>query len=171
MDSFWVFGYGSLMWNPGFNYEEARLCRLYGYHRSFCIYSTHYRGTKERPGLVLGLKKGGSCQGMAFKIPANNAQETYDYLIEREQVSGVYKEKHLNLYFDNKAHENGLAFVADAFHAQYAGKLGLDDMVSVITNATGNAGKNVDYALNTVSHLQKLGVHDRQLEDLTKKLA
>ncbi|WP_182417781.1 gamma-glutamylcyclotransferase [Bartonella sp. HY038] len=170
MDSFWVFGYGSLMWNPGFVYEEAKLCRLHGYHRSFCIYSTHYRGTVEQPGLVLGLKKGGSCLGLGFKIAEEHAQKTYDYLVEREQVTGVYKEKHLNLYFDDHSHNHGLAFVADPLHEQYAEKLDLQSMADLISKAAGIAGKNADYALNTVERLQKIGIHDRQLTKLAQIL-
>lgn len=170
MQSFWVFGYGSLMWNPGFPYEQARPCRLYGYHRDFCIYSTHYRGTLQQPGLVLGLKRGGSCQGMAFQIACQHAQKSYDYLIERELVSNVYKEKHLKLYFDDNHYENGLAFVADTKHEQYAGRLHCSTMADLIAKASGLAGKNIDYALNTVQHLQTLGVHDHRLETLAKIL-
>ena len=80
----WVFGYGSLMWNPGFAHAEARPARVYGYHRAFCLYSEHYRGTEARPGLVLGLNRGGSCRGRAFRVPAHDADAAMEYLIARE---------------------------------------------------------------------------------------
>src|SRR6185312_6801690 len=91
----WVFGYGSLMWRPGFAYEEAQHARLTGYRRCFCIYSVYHRGTVERPGLVLGLDRGGACEGIAYRVAGPDVAQTVGYLRAREQVNGVYRETHV----------------------------------------------------------------------------
>ena len=120
--SIWVFGYGSLMWRPDFAYVEAAPALLHGYHRAFCIYSVHYRGTRARPGLILGLDRGGSCRGRAFRVAAPDAAGVIDYLDSRELVTNVYIRRNLPIMVGG-ARIRALAYVADPTHAQYAGTL------------------------------------------------
>lgn len=170
MSGFWVFGYGSLMWNPGFPHDEMLLARLYGYHRSLCIYSYHHRGTQENPGLVLGLDRGGSCLGMAFHVKQENAEETLKYLIAREQISGVYIEKNPNIYLADGRKVSALAFVSNTTHEQYAGKIPPERMAAIIAKSAGPSGPNRDYVVNTVELLQKLSIYDHNLEYVVKIL-
>lgn len=170
MHDFWVFGYGSLMWNPGFHHDFMLPARLYGYHRALCIYSNHYRGTVENPGLVLGLDRGGCCDGLAFHIPLSDTQKTYDYLIEREQVNSVYIEKQQPIHLNDGRIVNGLFFVADQTHKQYAKKLDLSEAATIIRQSHGLAGSNRDYVINTAKSLKQIGIHDRYLERLEKFL-
>lgn len=170
MDDFWIFAYGSLMWNPGFSCQNAQLSRLFGYHRSLCIYSHHYRGTPEMPGLILGLKRGGSCRGVAFHVAKDKAQKTYDYLIRREQVNNVYKEKHVDIYLEDGNRVKSLVFIADPGHPQYAGALAPSDIARIVSAASGKTGSNQEYVLNTVRHLRTLDVRDRLLEKIAEKI-
>jgi len=167
-EDFWVFGYGSLMWHPGFPHVEVRPARLRGLHRSFCVYSHRYRGTPQAPGLVLGLDRGGSCHGMVFRVPAGEGQETLDYLFEREMVTGVYHP----LWRRAETREGpltALTFVVDRAHRQYAGALDHDSMVALILQGRGNRGPCLEYLQNTVHHLRALGLKDRGLERLLKE--
>lgn len=161
----WVFGYGSLMWDPGFACAEQRPALLRGYHRRFCIYSHHYRGTPECPGLVLGLDRGGACRGVAFRVPAAQATTVVDYLWRREMISGVYRPKLLPV-----RHADGIvracAFVADRHHAQYCGRLDLARTAALIRHGAGTSGSNIDYLASTVAHLEQLGIKDRALRAL-----
>lgn len=170
MSDFWVFGYGSLMWNPGFLHGETSLARLYGYHRSLCISSYHHRGTKEMPGLVLGLDKGGSCRGMAFHVAKENAKSTLEYLIEREQVSGVYIEKYLDIYLNDGRKVKALTFVCNRFHEQYVGGIDTNSIIKIISQSHGLSGPNRDYVINTVELLKKLSIRDHFLENIVKNL-
>lgn len=166
MGDFWVFGYGSLMWNPGFFYDDVILARIYGYHRSLCIYSVHYRGTVENPGLVLGLDRGGSCYGMGFHVPQKKAEETYHYLVEREQPTGTYHEKWLHLFLEDKRQVKALAFVTNRKHDQYAGILPLEKVAQIVKGADGLSGTNIDYVLNTAKLLRQNNIYDASLEKL-----
>lgn len=170
MDDFWIFGYGSLMWHPGFSYSEKQLACIFGYHRSLCIYSCHYRGTPQQPGLVLGLSRGGSCRGMAFHIPRKEAQQTYDYLVAREQINGVYRQRQVRIYLADGRNVQSLVFVADCRHPQYAGPLACPDMARIVANARGKTGSNLDYVFNTLNHLRELNVRDHGLESLARHL-
>lgn len=170
MDDFWIFAYGSLMWNPGFSCQNAHLSRLFGYHRSLCIYSHHYRGTPERPGLILGLKRGGSCRGVAFHVAKDKARKTYAYLIRREQVNSVYKEKHVDIYLEDGNRVKSLVFIADPEHPQYAGTLAPHNIARIVSAANGKTGSNQEYVLNTVRHLRTLDIRDRLLEKIAEKL-
>lgn len=164
MDDFWVFGYGSLMWNPGFPFEERQQARLYGYRRALCIRSNVYRGTDENPGLVLGLERGGSCHGLAFRVAKANRDPVLDYLRERELVSNVYKERTILVGLADGRRQPALTYVADPQHAQYVGGLGLDEAARIVCHASGQSGPNVDYVFNTVRHLREMGIRDVVLE-------
>ncbi|WP_394691702.1 gamma-glutamylcyclotransferase [Hoeflea sp.] len=170
MDDFWVFGYGSLMWRPGFDHEETRPARLFGYHRALCVRSFVHRGTPERPGLVLGLDRGGSCQGVAFRVRADARDAVVDYLRARELVTHVYLETTRRIRLDSGDHVAALTYVVDRGHQQYAGGLSADDAHLAVRGARGQSGPNEDYVLNTVEHLRTLGIRDHHLETIVGHL-
>lgn len=159
----WVFGYGSLIWRPGFAYIDSALAWVHGYHRSLCIFSHVHRGTPERPGLVLGLDRGGSCQGVAFRVAARDRASTIDYLRERELVTSVYLERTLRLRLADGETVPALAFVVDRRHCQYAGRLPLEDMTRLVSEGVGINGDNPAYVRNTYEHLLRLDIHDAEL--------
>lgn len=167
--SFWVFAYGSLMWRPGFRYLAAVPATLRGYHRAFCIYSHHYRGTPERPGLVLGLARGGSCRGLAYQVDPNQAAAVRAYLDERELVGYAYRPRSLAVATDGGP-VTAYTFVADARHPLFAGDLGVERSAAIIVGAEGVAGLNRDYLINTVRRLEHEGVVDRRLHTLLKRV-
>lgn len=164
----WVFAYGSLMWRPGFRYADAVRASLHGYRRGFCIYSVHYRGSLRRPGLVLGLERGGVCEGIAYRIAPEDEAEALAYIRAREQVSGVYREKivRLSLAGDTQRIVTALTFVAEKRHPSFARALPVARQARVIRGASGSSGTNLDYLINTLMHLRELGIRDRQLERL-----
>lgn len=167
---FWVFGYGSLMWRPGFDSAENIPALLTGFSRSLCIYSHVYRGTPELPGLVLGLNSGGFCHGQAFRVTADNRLPVMNYLREREQISGVYVEKWLTVELADGRDVEALVYVADPLHKQYAGGLSAEDMALLVRRASGQAGPNRDYVANTARHLQAMDIRDERLEAVLKLL-
>jgi cation transport protein ChaC len=156
----WVFGYGSLMWQPGFRYREARIATLYGYHRALCMWSYHYRGTQRRPGLVFGLDAGGSCRGRAFRVAADDRERVVDYLYRRELVSYVYLPRLHRIHPEGARPTRALIFVADRTHEQYAGKLPIETVAAIMAQSAGKTGTARDYLANTVAHLDALGVRD-----------
>lgn len=162
----WVFGYGSLMWRPGFPWEEAVPARITGLHRRFCVYSFHHRGTEARPGLVLGLDKGGICDGVAFRVAAGNARDVLAYLRAREQISGAYRETlcPADLRDGSARAVMALAYVVERAHPQFAPDLPLRTQARIICGAKGGAGVNLEYLFNTVAHLKELGIKERDLE-------
>ncbi len=163
----WVFAYGSLMWRPGFAYQEARRARLTGYSRCFCIYSVHHRGTPERLGLVLGLDRGGVCEGVAYRVAAAHAAETRAYLRGREQVSGVYRETLVPVELEHPpAEAMALAYIVERAHPAYAGRLPLSVQARLIRGGKGISGANLDYLVSTVRHLHELGIREPELERL-----
>ena len=166
----WVFGYGSLIWKPGFDFVESALAWVHGYHRSLCIFSHVHRGTPERPGLVLGLDRGGSCQGVAFRVAARDREATVAYLRERELVTSVYLEKTVRLRFADGFSVPALAFVVDRRHAQYAGRLPLEDMTRLVAEGVGINGDNPAYVRNTFEHLLRLDIHDAELAAVVGQL-
>lgn len=167
---FWVFGYGSLMWRPGFAYEEHRPALLRGWHRELCVYSFHWRGTETAPGLVLGLDAGGSCRGVAFRIAPERVEETRAYLHEREMRGSVYRELTRTVRFADGGAATALTYVADRSHLQYAGGLDRRERLKLVATRAGEGGPNRDYVINTVLHLRNLGVHDEELEWLAGRL-
>lgn len=164
----WVFGYGSLMWRPDFAYAERVPARVDGYHRCFCIRSTYHRGSRQRPGLVLGLDRGLSCMGMAYRIAAEDAGATVQYLRERELIYGVYRESALRAVLAEPSRREvvALAYTAERLHPNYAGSLTLHEQALMIRSARGVSGNNLDYLFNTVRLLQGLGIRERDIERL-----
>jgi cation transport protein ChaC len=171
MDEFWVFGYGSLMWNPGFPHEERVLARLGGYRRSLCVRSYVHRGTEERPGLVLGLDRGGSCKGVAFRVAPSDWQTTVDYLRERELVTSVYLERQVRTTLSDGRTVRALTYVIDRAHPQYAGAVSVDEAARIVAGAVGRSGPNPVYVANTVAHLRELGIRDHWLESVAAAIA
>jgi cation transport protein ChaC len=156
-EEIWVFAYGSLMWNPGFPHLEVRRGRLYGFHRRFCIYSHVYRGTPERPGLVLGLDRGGSCEGLAFRVPAGEADEVLEYLYARELVTEVYIPRWVRIATPD-GEVRAASFVVDRAHEQYTGELELEATAELIRRGVGISGPGIEYLRNTVHHMEALGL-------------
>lgn len=172
MEQFWIFGYGSLMWRPGFDYVRSLTARLHGYHRSLCVYSHVHRGTPEKPGLVLGLDQGGSCLGMAFQISPERWKDTIAYLRGREQVTSVYIEKRKNMILpDGGPRLTAVTYVVDRTHPQYAGALDDDSLERHVRTGHGTSGHCVDYVLNSVAHLRAMAIHDPTLERLAARLS
>jgi cation transport protein ChaC len=165
----WVFGYGSLIWDPGFEFGEARLGQVHGYHRSFCIRSTRYRGTPEQPGVVLGLDRGGSCIGMAFRLRADSRRAAVDALYEREMTGGVYVARHLSVVLDDGRRVQALAFVANRFSASYE-RLSDAQIVERLSSCCGQRGRNREYALRTLHSLAEHGVHCPHLGRVGRRL-
>lgn len=172
MSNLWVFGYGSLMWRPGFVFLRSVPARLEGYHRSLCIYSHVYRGSPDCPGLVLGLDDGGSAMGMAFEVAASKRDEVIAYLREREQVTAVYLERYsqLTLLDGSEQCVEAVTYVADQKHEQYAGKLSMEEQVRFVQQGHGKAGPNIDYVTNTVDHLKEISIADPELFELCDRL-
>ncbi len=168
----WVFGYASLMWNPGFPVAERALATLHGYHRSFCMSSIHHRGTVENPGLVLALdpSEGAQCTGLALRVPEGEEETTVTYLRERELISSAYVERLLPLSLATGARIEALAYVVDTAHEQYVAHLTRDEQAEIIARATGGRGPNTEYLWNTVSHLGELGITDGDLEWLAARV-
>jgi len=183
-EDFWVFAYGSLMWNPGFAFLESHPALVRGYHRAFCVESTHYRGTKERPGLVLGLDRGGACRGRAYKVCRTQGKTVTDYLHEREMLSGIYEPRWLKATLQPTAGSpmevpqaqaspppprivKAAAYVVDRRHEGYR-RLQSEQVAERILQGSGSNGTNVAYLENTVRHLDELGVADCPLHDLLR---
>ena len=161
----WVFAYGSLIWDPGFPFEEARAGLLRGYHRAFCLYSMRYRGTPERPGLVLGLDRGGACRGVAYRIAASRVEAVWSYLWEREMTNQSYHCRLLPIEIEG-ASVRARTFVIDRTHPNYAGKLDTARTAEIICDAVGQRGACYAYLASTVSHLDQLGIPDPRLHAL-----
>ncbi|QPC85677.1 gamma-glutamylcyclotransferase [Mesorhizobium sp. NBSH29] len=164
MGDFWVFGYGSLIWRPGFAHVETKRAHLRGYRRALCVISHVHRGTEKRPGLVMGLDRGGSCVGLAFRVPGDLRGEVLDYLRARELVTHVYLERHLPVRLDDGQVVEALCYTVDRTHPQYAGRLQEGEAAAIISGAVGQSGGNEEYVANTVAHLRALGIRDHWLE-------
>ena len=171
-EDLWVFGYGSLMWRPSFAHLERTQARLIGAHRALCVYSFVHRGTPERPGLVLGLDRGGACRGMAYRVAAAARAETIAYLRAREQVTMVYRECTRRIWLD---HDPGrpvlaLCYMVDRSHPQYAGRLSLDQQLHHVRQGHGHSGANRDYVIATVAAMEALGLREGELHLLAERL-
>jgi len=168
----WVFGYGSLIWRPGFDFVERVPARLIGEHRALCVYSFVHRGTPERPGLVLGLDRGGACRGVAFRIAEKNRAATVAYLRAREQVTSVYREVTRSVWLENEARQRvgALAYVVDRGHVQYAGRLSLAEQLRHVMQGHGQSGANREYVISTVRAIEAEGFRDAPLHQLSLML-
>jgi len=167
----WVFGYGSLLWNPGFEPVDQVTAVLADYHRSFCMLSIHHRGTRETPGLVLALDHapGAQCTGVALKAAPHEAETVLAYLRERELVSAAYIERHVPLRLADGRAVEALAYVIDPHHRQYV-DFPLETQAQMIARATGGRGPNRDYLLNTHAHLHQMGIRDPDMDWLAKRV-
>jgi glutathione-specific gamma-glutamylcyclotransferase len=166
----WVFGYGSLMWNPGFPFAERQPALAHGVHRRLCVYSTRYRGTPEKPGLVVGLLSGGSCHGLAFRVEAKEVATTRAYLTEREQITKIYHEVFRPVRLRDGRTVQALCYVVDQTHHQYSGRLSRDQQLDLVRDSHGGSGPNRDYVCNTAHSLRELGVEDRTLHWMAEQL-
>jgi glutathione-specific gamma-glutamylcyclotransferase len=162
----WVFGYGSLMWRPGFPYLERVAAMLHGRRRAFCIYSVHHRGTPDRKGLVLGLAPGGAVRGIAYRIAEADWLATHAYLMEREQPTETYVEARVVVRLSGGRRIEAVSFLSDTTHPQWAGVLSLERQAELIAGATGHSGRNVDYLADLVGHLREEGIRDASMERL-----
>src|SRR3974390_1936164 len=171
-DDLWVFGYGSLMWRPGFEFIEQVPARLIGEHRALCVYSFDHRGTPEKPGLVLGLDRGGACRGVAFRGVARRRDETVEYLRSREQTTHVYREVMRSVWLENENRDrvSALAYVVDRGQVKYAGRLSLAEQLRLVRQGHGRSGNNRDYVLSTVKSIEAQGFRDPQLHQLALML-
>ena len=166
-----IFAYGSLMWRPDFEYESSVSAIITGYHRRLSIISHHYRGTVERPGLVLGLDDGGSCIGVVYRVSSANWPEVLAYIRKRELVSEAYREvvKTVQLV-DQSDSVEAITYVVNHGHPQFFAPQPIEKTLAIVMQGQGMAGSCVDYILNTVNHLRGLGIHEAELEMLVTHL-
>ena len=171
-EDLWVFGYGSLMWRPDFPYLERVPARLIGLHRALCVYSFVHRGTPEKPGLVLGLDRGGACRGIAYRVAAEDRDRTVAYLRAREQVTSVYIEtwRRVTLSASPSRDVTALVFLVDRSHAQYAGRLDVEHQIRLVRQGHGRSGANLDYVLSTVAEIEAQGCRDSKLHAIAERL-
>jgi glutathione-specific gamma-glutamylcyclotransferase len=169
-EDLWVFGYGSLIWNPILLHEERRLAVLRGWHRRFCLWTPLGRGSPECPGLMLGLDRGGSCRGVAFRIAAAAAAEELELLWRREMVAGSYRPRLLPVA-TSEGRVEAIAFTINPAHPRYAGRLPEGAVVAAVAAAEGVLGPCAEYLFNTVEHLRALGIRDRGLERISAQVA
>ena len=171
-EDLWVFGYGSLIWRPGFDFVERVPARITGLHRSLCVYSWVHRGTQQHPGLVLGLDRGGACRGVVFRVAGENRAAVIAYLRAREQVTHVYREslRGVMLHGTPERRVEALCYIVDRSHPQYAGRLTIDQQLHHIRRAHGQSGPNGEYVLATVAALEALGCRDAELHALAERL-
>ncbi|MGO9742980.1 MAG: gamma-glutamylcyclotransferase [Roseiarcus sp.] len=170
-DEFWVFGYGSLIWNPGFEFAERRGALLFGWTRRLCVWSHVYRGAPEAPGLVFGLDAGGECFGVAYRVEARRREATLDYLRERELVTNVYLEIEAEAELDAGERVRAVTYAADTAHPQYAGLLPRERALEIVRRSRGKSGPNADYLLDTHAEFARLGIVDAELDWLCERLA
>lgn len=168
----WVFGYGSLLWNPGFDVAQSVGATLHDYARSFCMRSIHHRGTETEPGLVLALDEmaGASCQGIALAVTPGREEQTLQYLRERELISSAYLEKDLAIRLNTGETVTAVTYVIDADHVQYCGAIALEEQAQIIARAVGDRGPNTEYLFNTTDHLTQIGLDDPDLAWLASRV-
>ena len=161
----WLFGYGSLIWNPAFRYDERRVGRIHGFHRRFSFWTTIGRGTPELPGMMLALEPGGSCTGVVFRVAAEAADGELQSVFLREMLTGSYHARWMRARTDSGP-VRAIAFVANGAHRNHAGRVPPEIVARHIAEAEGRLGPCRDYLINTVRHLEALGIHDRPMTRL-----
>lgn len=164
--NFWVFGYGSLMWRPGFAYIDRQPATLFGWHRSMCIFSTIYRGCPDKPGLVLGLDRGGCCRGIAFRVADDMAKDVRQYLYDREMVTEVYTPRFAQARLADGSEVAAYIFTVRKDHEQYAGRLPHAEAAQLIRQGHGKGGSSRDYLAQTVAHMTDLGIRTSDMHKL-----
>jgi cation transport protein ChaC len=165
----WVFGFGSLMWNPAFHFVERRVARIHGFHRQFCLWARAGRGSPERPGLMLSLERGGSCNGVAYRLSRRAAAVELDVIWRREMLTGAYRPVWVTAHTPRGA-EAAIAFSANRGHERYVPGLDDEEVARWLANGAGPMGRCCDYLFDTVTHLRELGLRDRRLEVLEAKV-
>lgn len=166
----WVFGYGSLLWNPGFEPAEAVTATLSGYHRSFCMLSIHHRGSVQEPGLVLALDEADStCTGVAFRVAEPDENRVLAELRERELISSAYIEKHVPLALEDGRNVDALGYVINRDHEQYC-QFDLETQAQMIARSVGGRGPNPEYLYNTADHLVQMGIDDPDMAWLVTRV-
>lgn len=168
-DDVWLFGYGSLIWNPIIHFEERHVARLHGFHRRFCLWSHVNRGSPQKPGLVLGLDAGGCCRGVVFRIGAERAQGELNLLWRREMVLGSYRPRWLKVSAGERDLK-AIAFVVNREHAGYAGRLPVETVIKTMVSSRGHLGTPAEYLHETIQALQAHGIRDEYLMDLRKRV-
>ena len=166
----WLFGYGSLVWNPAINFSEKSVGMIYGYHRSFCLWSSMGRGTPDKPGLMLGLRRGGSCKGIFYRIDATDVRTELDIVFRRELITSAYRPIWLSATIGARSGQRALAFVMDQNHERYAGPLKTATVIQIIAEASGSLGSCSEYLYETAAQLNKLGIPDKTLTSLSEKV-
>lgn len=166
----WVFGYGSLMWKPGFDFVGREQALLAGRHRALCVWSQVWRGTVERPGLVLGLDRGGACRGLAYRVAADRAEEVLAYLDARERVTEVYLRRTVELRLAGGGRVSAETYVVDRGHPQYAGRVAPELAARIIRSSHGQGGSNIEYLENTIRHLDDFGLRESPLHELARRV-
>ncbi len=168
-DDLWVFAYGSLTWNPTFHFAERRRGRIHGYHRSFCLWSHVGRGSRDNPGLMLGLDRGGACAGALFRIAAGDVEHESALLWAREMMMPVYRARWLAARTE-AGPVRAVGFVVDRSCEQYAGRLPTERLVAAMATASGALGSSFDYLRALTDELDTMGIRDRALGDLRARV-
>ena len=166
----WVFAYGSLLWRPGFEYRSRLRAKLYGYHRSLCVWSHTHRGTREKPGMVLGLDRGGCCCGRVYQVDAFRKEQVAEYLYAREMPTPLYQAAIHPLQLEDGRRVEALTFIVDRTSPQYAGRISAAHAAQHVRHAVGISGSSRDYLINTIAHLDQLGLHDEHLSQIAQLL-
>jgi glutathione-specific gamma-glutamylcyclotransferase len=170
-DEVWVFAYGSLMWNPALEFAESSICQVEGWHRSFCFWTPMGRGTPELPGLMLALERGGSCDGVAYRIAPEQVESELALLWNREMLAGYYQPQWVPVTLRDGRTVTAVTFEVDSQHCQYCGDLPLDKQAHHIAFAEGRRGACRDYLVNTAAHARALGIHDLYIEEMVARVA
>ncbi|MGO4524960.1 gamma-glutamylcyclotransferase [Microvirga sp. 2MCAF35] len=166
----WVFAYGSLIWNPCFEYDEKVPAYLRGYHRKLCVISHNYRGTPKKPGLVFGLDTGGSCYGLAFRIGQTQVRDAVKFIRDRELTSSIYNEKFVALSLEDGRKVHALAYIVNHQHPKYISNLDVEEVFNLVKDAAGTLGSNLEYVISTFRGISSLGLRDKNLKWLSERL-
>jgi cation transport protein ChaC len=169
-DEAWVFAYGSLMWNPAIEFAEQQPCRVEGWRRSFCFWLPMGRGTPELPGLMLALEQGGECEGIAYRLTAEQVSSEFPLLWNREMLAGIYQPDWVPTVLRDGRAVSSVTFVVDPAHCQYCGDLPMERAAHHIAFAEGRRGACRDYLANTAAHARALGIHDPYIEELVERV-